>query len=145
MGWLFMPGCDRLSMIKDRTEGWQRTNDDGTTIKTTCLAHCFRGNCFSGVLWSVFERTFVREGAKTESEQRWIQCDLMQYSRSDDGWGYKDMDESMHPFYYSCPKKYLGMVPLETYGGNAEWREQVRQYHERQLEKRRAKRLARSS
>ena len=141
MGWLFVPGSNRRSMIKDRTEGWERTNDDGMTIKTFCLAHCFRGNCFSGVLWSVFERTFLREGEQIEPTQRWIQCDLMRYSRSDDGWGYKDMEESLHPFYFSCPKKYLDLVPIEIYGGNAEWREEVRQHQERQLEKRRAKRL----
>lgn len=145
MGWLFMPGCDRRSMIEDRTEGWARTNNDGTEIQTTCLAHCYRGNCFSGVLWSVFERTFVRDGKPVASAQRWIQCDLLKYSKWDDGWGYKDMDESMHPFYYSCPKKYLELVPIETFGGNAEWREQVQQYHQRQLEKQRAKRLARTS
>ena len=143
MGWLFVAGSDRRSMIKDRTSAWERTNKDGTTIKTTCLAHCYRGNCFSGVLWSVFERTFIREGKQTEPSQRWIQCDLLQYSRSNDGWGYKDLDEAMHPYYYSCPQKYLDMVPIETFGGNAEWREQVRQHHRASLEKRRAKRLAR--
>ncbi|TWU41870.1 hypothetical protein [Novipirellula artificiosorum] len=144
MGWLFIPGSVRRSMIKDRTSAWERTNDDGTTIKTTCLAHCFRGNCFSGVLWSVFERTFIQDGEHTESQQRWIQCDLLQYSRSDDGWGYKDMDESMHPYYYSCPKSYLDMVPVETHGGNAEWREHVRQHHRNSLAKRRAKRTAKA-
>ena len=145
MGWLFVPGSDRRSMIKDRTSIWERTNKDGTTIKTTCLAHCFRGNCFSGVLWSVFERTFIRDGEQTEPSQRWIPCDGMQYSRNNDGWGYKDLDESTRPYYYSCPKKYLDMVPVETFGGNTEWREQVRQYHQRQLVKRRAKRLTRTS
>ena len=142
MGWLFVPGCDRRSMIAERTKGWERSHEDGKTITTTCLAHCYRGNSFSGVLWSVFERTFVRDGQQVDSTQRWIQCDLLQYSKSDEGWGYKDMDESMHPYYYSCPKKYLNMVPLETFGGNVEWREQVQQYHQRQLEKRRAKRMA---
>lgn len=143
MGWLFVPGCDRRSMIAERTEGWERTLEDGKTVKTICLAHCYRGNSFSGVLWSVFERTFVRDGQQIDVTQRWIQCDLLRYSTSDQGWGYKDMDESMHPYYYSCPKRYLGMVPPETFGGNVEWREQVQQHHQRQLEKRRTKRLAR--
>ena len=142
MGWLFTPGSNRQSLIKDRTSEWQRTNDDGTTIKTTCLAHCFRGNCFSGVLWSVFERTFVRDDLITQPSQRWIQCDLLQYSRSDDGWGYRDMEESMHPYYYSCPNKYLELVPIETYGGNAAWRDCVRQHHQASLEKRRSRRTA---
>jgi hypothetical protein len=141
MGWLFTPGSNRKSLIKDRTSDWQRTNDDGTTIKTTCLAHCFRGNCFSGVLWSVFERTFVRDDLSTQPSQRWIQCDLLQYSRSDDGRGYRDMEESMHPYYYSCPNKYLDLVPIETYGGNAAWRDGVRKHHQASLEKRRSRRI----
>lgn len=141
MSWLFTPGSNRQSLIKDRTSDWQRTNDDGTTIKTICLAHCFRGNCFSGVLWSVFERTFVRDNLITQQSQRWIQCDLLQYSRSDDGWGYKDMEESMHPYYYSCPSKYLNLVPIETYGGNAAWRDGVRKHHQASLEKRRSRRI----
>ena len=32
----------------------------------------------------------------------------------------------MHPYYYSCPLKYLDLVPIDTYGGNAEWRDGVR-------------------
>ncbi|WP_442508346.1 hypothetical protein SH528x_007315 [Novipirellula sp. SH528] len=29
MGWLFIPGCDRRSMIQDRTSAWERSNEDG--------------------------------------------------------------------------------------------------------------------
>ena len=36
------------------------------------------------------------------------------------------MEESMHPYYYSCPLSYLELVPIDQYGGNAEWREGVR-------------------
>ena len=39
------------------------------------------------------------------------------------------MDESVHPFFYSCPLGYLEMVPIETSGGNPEWRVGVRAYH----------------
>jgi hypothetical protein len=39
------------------------------------------------------------------------------------------MDESVFPYYFSCPLKYLEMVPLEQYGGNAEWRKGVQEYH----------------
>jgi hypothetical protein len=42
----------------------------------------------------------------------------------------------MGPFYYSCPQKYLRFVPLDVYGGNAEWREQVIAHHQRAQEKR---------
>ena len=103
-------------------------------VKTTCLAHCFRGGRFSGVLWAVWERTFSGGERATE---RWITCDLLRYQK-DYGWGYKDMEESMHPYYYCCPLKYLEMVPIDQYGGHAEWREGVRKHHAQQLEKRRS-------
>jgi hypothetical protein len=32
------------------------------TVKTTCLAKCFRGGAFSGVLWVVWERKFTING-----------------------------------------------------------------------------------
>src|SRR5207244_4304144 len=106
MGWLFKEGCSRKELIAERTEDWDRTKDGGTQIKSTCLAHCYRGGSFSGILWSVWERTFTKNGQQAEPTQRWIVCDLMRYQR-DYGWGYKDMEESMHPYYYSCPLKYL--------------------------------------
>ena len=136
MGWLYPYGSTRRTLIQERTEGWERTNSDGVIITSTCLAHCYRGNTFSGVLWAVWERTFTQDGAETSPKQRWIGCDLLRYQV--DGWGYKDMDESMGPFYYSCPLKYLRMVPLDVYGGNAEWREQVIAHHQRAQEKRQA-------
>lgn len=85
MGWLFTSGSTRRGLIAERIEGWERTNDDGTIITSTCLAHCYRGGAFSGVLWSVWERTFVRHGEQAEPTQRWIQCDLLRYER--DAWG----------------------------------------------------------
>jgi hypothetical protein len=114
MGWLFKAGYSRRDMIAERAKGWERTKDDGTVITLTCLAHCYRGGNFSGVLWSVWERTFVKDGHKVEQPQRWIICDLLRFLQSE--WGYKDLDESMHPFYYSCPLKYLELVPIEQYG-----------------------------
>jgi hypothetical protein len=47
----------------------------------------------------------------------------------------------MGPCRYSCPLKYLEMVPIEQYGGNAPGREGVRGYHTRQAENRRQRRL----
>jgi hypothetical protein len=141
MGWLFKSGYTRQDMIIDQTKGCERTKDDGTITKSTCLAHCYRGGVFSGVLWSVWERTFVKDNQQAELPQRWIMCDLLQCVQGE--WGYKDMEESMHPFYYSCPLKYLNLVPIDQYGGHAEWRDLVRQYHSRITEKRRSRKAAR--
>jgi hypothetical protein len=133
MGWLFTFGNSRKDLITERAENWERTAEDGMVVKSTCLAHCYRGGVYSGVLWAVWERTFV--GGKQPTE-RWITCDLLRY-RKDDGWGYKDMDESMHPYFYSCPLGYLKMVPIEQFGGHVEWREGVKHYHAQQAAKRR--------
>ena len=141
MGWLFKCGSTRRGLIAERIEGWERINPDGLVITSTCLAHCYRGGNFSGVLWSVWERTFVKDGHEAEPTQRWIQCDLLRYQR-DYGWGYKDMDESMGPYFFSSPLKYLRMVPIEQYGGNASWREQVVLHHQRSAEKRQLRRAA---
>ena len=96
MGWLFRRSITRKELIAERTEGWERTNDDGLVITSTCLAHCYRGGSFSGVLWSVWERTFMKNGAESSPKQRWIQCDLLRHQNGD-GWGYKDLEESCGP------------------------------------------------
>lgn len=133
MGWLFTVGSTRRELIAERVESWERQLGE-LLVKSKCLAHCFRGGRFSGVLWSVWERTF--NDSEARPPERWIQCDLLQYSKSNDGWGYKDMDESMHPYFYSCPLGYLEKVPIEQFGGNEEWRKGVQAYHERIREKR---------
>lgn len=135
MGWLFTVGSTRKQLIAERTENWTRDGAEGVTVKTTCLAHCYRGNVYSGVLWAVWERTFIKDGQQTQPNERWITCDLLRYQK-DYGWGYKDLDESMHPYFYSCPLGYLELVPLDQFGGNAEWREGVRSYHARRQQKR---------
>ena len=136
MGWLFTRGSTRKELIAEQTRNWTADGPDGMTVVTSCLARCYRGGVFSGVLWAVWERTFTRNGEAVQPTERWIACDLLRYKR-DFGWGSKGMEEVMHPFYYSCPAKYLALVPIEIYGGCKEWREGVRRYHERQRETRR--------
>lgn len=36
-------------------------------------------------------------------------------------WGYKSMDESMHPYYYTCPSDFLYMAPVTC----QKWRDNV--------------------
>jgi hypothetical protein len=136
MGWLFKSGSARRNLIQERTQDWERTTADGIQVTTTCLAHCYRGSIGSGVLWVVWERAFNRDGQAVQPTERWITCDLMRYQK-DYGWGYKDLDESMHPYYYSCPLKYLEMVPIEQFGGNSEWRALVTEHHQRRRARRR--------
>jgi hypothetical protein len=103
MGWLF---CEptRKDLIRHLVEG------NGATV----YAHCTVGN----TLWT------VEQGVK----DRFIGCYLLsKASRHPEHcrWGYKDMCESMHPYYYTCPLSYLDMVPVAS----EEWRERVRRYH----------------
>ena len=142
MGWLFKSGATRRGLIEERRKSWETTSGE-MLVKSVCLAHCYRGCAFSGVLWSVRERTFTNNGEEVQPTERWIQCDLLQYQR-DYGWGYKDLEEAAHPYYYSCPLKYLNMVPLDRFGGNAEWREEVKLHHQRSAEKRRQKAAAKA-
>lgn len=132
MGWTYPHDLNRKQLIAQRVAGWERDTDE-MLVKSTCLKHCYRGNVFSGVLWSVWERTFTKDGEQVQPNERWIQCDLL---RCDQGeWGYKDMEESMGPYYYSCPLGYLELVPIDRFGGNVEWRKQVAEHHHRRAKK----------
>ena len=86
-----------------------------------CLRHCYRGNNFSGVLWSAWE---------FDSGDRGIRCDLLRFDSADGKWSYKPLDESMEPYYYSCPLGYLDLVPDNSKFARPEWRAKVRQYHD---------------
>lgn len=123
MGWFYTEGQTRKELIEERTKNWRSCNG---LYHNKCLAHCTRGN----VLWAVWERYHIESGCT----HRYITCDLMQRQRNY-GWGYKDMCESMHPYYYSCPLKYLGMAPVAS----EPWRKGVREYHKRRQALRKAK------
>ena len=111
MGWLFTHGASKADIVRRLT-----APEENDTRRWDTLAYCVRGN----VLWSVVEITYKQENRR----HRVIVCNLLARERGY-GWGYKDMDESVHPFYYSCPLKYLDMAPI----ANAEWREAVKAYH----------------
>ncbi len=138
MGWLYPTGISRKDLIASRVEPFESVVD-GLQVTTTCIKHCFRGGVFSGVLWSVWQRTFTKDGVEQQPEQRWICCDLIRCHAGE--WGYKDMDESVHPYYYSCPLGYLDQVPIETFGGCQDWRAIVQAHHA----ERKAKRLAKKA
>lgn len=109
MGWLYYAST-RRDLIADRTK-----TEETDTHKFVCLKHCTRGN----VLWTVWQITDKATG----EYRRLIGCDLMQ-AHPVYGWGYKDLDESMGPCYYTCPLSYLDLVPVK----NERWRESVRKY-----------------
>lgn len=117
MGWYFSNGT-RENLIRELIEP---RNDE--RVRAEVLAYSLRGN----VLWSVIRVTAkeTRCGELAPGEtSSYIRCDLLQ--RSGQNWSYKPLEESMHPYYYTCPLRYLKMAPVKC----AEWRKRVRAYHQ---------------
>ncbi|MEJ1397814.1 MAG: hypothetical protein RPU52_09860 [Candidatus Sedimenticola sp. (ex Thyasira tokunagai)] len=113
MGWLFTQGASRRDIINNLVQPEENENRRWETI-----THCLRGN----VLWSIIKLT-KKSGEIIET---FIGCHLLSNDKGY-GWGYKDMCESMGPCYYTCPIKYLEMVPV----ANQAWRDEVMAYHKR--------------
>ena len=133
MGWLWKYDSTRKSIIEDITKGWER---DGKGVRY--IAKQFKGAPFKGILYAVGQPyTILAEGRLEKSEDRFIIVCLLEYWKRDgrEGWAYKDMEECDHPYYYSCPKKYVAMTPTVTC---AEWRTAVAEYHVKQAVKRKA-------
>ena len=115
MGWLFTSGQSRAELIQDLTKSWDNNGNHGETLaKAVC----------TNVLWTVREVSHA-DGSKS----KYIGCDLLRKSGGD--WGYKDLDEGMGPYYYSCPLKFFDMVPVV----NQEWRDKVIEYHAKRKRK----------
>ena len=114
MGWLYeSENHTKRDLIQNNTKSWKHQNASGE-----CIAHCIRGT----VLWSVWEIYCAPSG----HFERYIRCDLTGKMPNGGPWGYKDMDESMHPYQYSCPLSYLKMVPKVLC---ADWRAGVQEFH----------------
>lgn len=138
MGWMSSPRWTLKLLIKERTENKTSDLPDGDKLRFKCLRHCYRGNRFSGVLWTVWERTKVDSDGNVLLTHRFIGCDLLR-CHNEEGemvWAYKDMDESVFPYTFSCPLSYLKMVPV----ANEKWRESVREYHAAHAERRKKRR-----
>lgn len=53
---------------------------------------------------------------------------LYLFERGRDGmWGYKDMDESMHPYFFDCPQSLFALCPTSEERA-LRWRETCRAY-----------------
>lgn len=114
MGWTITPGAKRCDVIEERT-----TSYEDNLQRRECLARAVRGK----VLWTVWEVTSKRDGRT----QRYIGCDILG-TDGEGNHGYKDECESVGPCYYSCPLKFLQMVPEVACEG---WRQKVREFHAR--------------
>ncbi|RTB44101.1 hypothetical protein [Pseudomonas aeruginosa] len=117
MGWLYT----RQSRSELIAELIKPQETERASVKV--IAHALRGN----VLWSVAEVTAKVDGVHRDlapgQSLRYIRCDLLQGSAGE--WGYKSLDESAQPYYYSCPLSYLKLAPELS----PEWRAGVHAYH----------------
>lgn len=121
MGWLFSESWPTRASLREHLV-------NGNGVNT--LKSCWKGNN----LWA------VQEGTKQDGTVvRFVALYLCAYHGKDlDGWGYKDIDESMGPCSTNCPVSYIEMVEAherehgyEPAGYAEEWRERVRAYNAR--------------
>jgi hypothetical protein len=123
MGWLFSHQSRQQLICKLIAQ------EETDRARLYVLAHSLRGN----VLWSVVHVVAKQEGVlnlPAGGSTSYIGCTLLQ--RAGSRWGYKSMDEAVHPYYYSCPLRYLDMAPVQC----SEWRERVLRYHQIRREQR---------
>lgn len=122
MGWLYSFST-RQEMIDDltRPSSWGR---EGAEARRTCLASTYKGSPWAGVLYAVLRVDRQEDGEWVEGDP-FILVAMLRHSNygGNKMWGYKDMDESMHPYYYGCPLKYFDLVPQVSC---QEWRDQTR-------------------
>ena len=120
MGWFF-ENITLQQLIAQRTQERNSTGPDGKVYKDTCLAHAYVADTETfGVLWCVRDR---RNSQSLGIIERRIVCNLIE---SRNGMlGCKSLCETDYPSYSSVPLSFFAMVPIEVYGGDAEWREAV--------------------
>ena len=106
MGWLTSRKWTKQTLVERLT-----ASEEKNGIVRTCLKHSLKGN----VLWTVWEISFPYKPTT-----RFIGCDLLSNSSRGE-WGYKDMDESCGPYYYTCPISFFKLVPV----ANQQWRDEV--------------------
>ena len=108
--------------------GWTHTRGAGkkeiiAEIEASFASGCelVAKRCVGNHFWTV---------VRTPEREPFIVLFLLRSDRHY-GWGYKDMDESMHPYYYTCPEKFLDIAPERC----EEWRDKVLEYHARRKRK----------
>jgi len=112
MGWTF----PYSTFTKSDIIGEIIESHESETRSWRVLRHCIKGN----VLWCL-----VESGPKDGEKRKWIACYLLG-KHGGETWGYKDIDESMHPYFYSCPVSYLDEADDPINDKAREWREMVR-------------------
>lgn len=108
MGWLFCSPSKQDMVRKLKTDGYLFDPEKATILKTATV-----GNA----LWMAVKRRDTGE----------VFISLSLLSQHNKQWGHKDLDESVHPYYYDCPLSLLELATEPVDEQAAEWRERVRE------------------
>jgi hypothetical protein len=121
MGWLFH-STSRDELIQKLTCPYE---SEKTSSRTIAHSLCIEDGV--QVLWTLVEITSKVHGGHRNlaagESVRYIFCELLDCHHGK--WGSKGMDESMQPYYYSCPLSYLPQAKEVS----PTWRGLVRQWH----------------
>ncbi len=116
MGYTFINKENRMKMFDFFSNEFNNENDN---IKFTVLA-CKTVN---KVAYLAVEKINKITGEKLIFA---VVC-IISYAKDYYNFGYKDIDEFMHPYYYECPDKILNMLtPTENESAKL-WREKCRE------------------
>lgn len=120
MGTYYTQGATRADIIREITAptriGPYPPIEGAVKGARTTIAKATKG----GTLYAVHEDTYP--DGKTE---RWIGVYLLSKAK-DCGWGYKPMDESVHPYQYDCPLAFFALAPAVQC---QRWRDETRRHH----------------
>lgn len=114
-----MPPASRQKEI-DKMLTWESKDKDGNILSTHKVLK-------SSMVGSVYYAAVTTE-KPGQPTVVWAAVFLTCGRVKHDGciWGYKDMDETMHPYYYDCPAGILALLtPTDNDSAN-EWRERCR-------------------
>lgn len=112
MGWLYGHDWDTSKKLKDAKR---------VDFIAAKLAVVDEATTAYGKRWWVLLKPTNADGTPAPSV-----IVLYLLEKADGIWGYKDMDEGMHPFYYDCPVRLLDKADAPMNATGAEWRAEVR-------------------
>ena len=114
MGWYGTPGATKQDIIDEILEGWR--------TEKILREHSIASEKGETVLWAVLK------GKTTDGKSfQIIACHIISCAQGT--WGYKPLDETMGPYYYSVPKAWLKLYPCVLpegkIGFSDSWRQNV--------------------
>lgn len=115
MGW--MSGwATRRALLQHLTEYEKIPKEDGSVVEYRTLSRVMKGNN----MWSLMQRVDTR-GDVVERSVTFIV--LFMLRKFDGGtWGYKDVEASSGPLYYTCPVSWFERTTNELNEYETSWR-----------------------